>query len=95
MRVWNAKTGTDILLAPYKGHNGAVYTVAWSSDGKRIASGSAKPDKTVQVWNATTGGQVQSYRQHHDDVWGVSWSPNEQYIASGSFNSTVQVWWAT
>jgi WD40 repeat protein len=34
----------------YRGHRGAVNAVAWSPDGKRIASGS--DDATVQVWVA-------------------------------------------
>ncbi len=37
-------------LYTYRGHSGAVYAVAWSPDGKRIASGS--DDNTVQVWVA-------------------------------------------
>ena len=36
------------LLYTYRGHSGDVWAVAWSPDGKRIASGSY--DKTVQVW---------------------------------------------
>src|SRR5215813_2362815 len=39
------------LLFTYKGHSREVNAVAWSPDGKRIASGSN--DGTVQVWNAT------------------------------------------
>ena len=40
--------GTTIFT--YRGHSGGVNTVAWSPDGKRIASGSR--DQTVQVWGA-------------------------------------------
>ena len=39
-----------ILLCTYRGHSGAVATLAWSPDGTRIAS--ASDDKTVQVWQA-------------------------------------------
>jgi WD40 repeat protein len=40
----------NTALYTYRGHSGAVYAVTWSSDGKRIASGS--DDNTVQVWVA-------------------------------------------
>jgi eukaryotic-like serine/threonine-protein kinase len=64
--------------------------VAWSPDGRRIASGSG--DNTVQVWDAVGGGYVFTYRGHSDAVFAVAWSPDGKYIASGSNDYTVQVW---
>ena len=57
------------ILAPhplytYRGHSDGVYAVAWSPDGKRIASGSW--DHTVQVWDAVDGGNVYTYKGHSD-----------------------------
>lgn len=76
--------------------------MAWSPDGKRIASGSA--DGLVQVWDALTGNNVYTYRGHADYYWGhftsgqavysVAWSPDGKRIASGSNDMTVQVWQA-
>src|SRR3989442_11956943 len=50
------------MLYTYRGHFNAVSGVAWSPDGKRIAS--ASYDKTVQVWDAATGKRLVTYRQH-------------------------------
>jgi WD40 repeat protein len=77
-------------LYTYPGHHVFVNAVAWSPDGRRIASGS--DDRTVQVWNAADGSNVYTYRSHSNLVEAVAWSPDGKRIASGGFDSTVQVW---
>src|SRR5207248_943716 len=79
--------GTTIYT--YRG-DPPLYAVAWSPDGKRIASGDAAG--TVQVRNATTGAIVFSVHGHTNIVWAVAWSPAGKRIASASWDNTVQVW---
>ncbi len=79
-----------MLLYTYRGHSALVNAVAWSSDGKRIASGSY--DRTVQVWNAANGGHTFTYRGHFGPANAVAWSPDGKRIASASSDKTVQVW---
>jgi eukaryotic-like serine/threonine-protein kinase len=85
--------GTTILT--YSGHTDAVKGVSWSPDGKLIASGSL--DRTVRVWNSTTGKDVllPPYQGHSKGVKTVAWSPDGKYIASGGLDGTVQIWNAT
>ncbi len=78
------------LLYTYRGHSDYVHAVAWSSDGRRIASGS--DDQTVQVWDAANGGNVFTYRGHSYAVETVAWSPDDKHIASAGNDQTVQVW---
>ena len=75
-------------LYTYRGHSFIVSAVAWSPNGRRIASGS----EDVQVWDAADGGHVFTYRGHSDYVHAVAWSPDGRRIASGSNDTTVQVW---
>lgn len=74
----------------YSGHSDDITAVAWSPDGKRIASASS--DHTAQVWDASDGRHVLTYRGHSDGVLTLAWSPNGQYIATGGLDNTVQVW---
>src|SRR2546421_282395 len=80
----------QVTLHTYHGHSDRIDALAWSPDGKLIAS--ASDDATVQVWNATTGRTIFTYRGHRLGVKTVAWSPDGKRIASGSEDKTVQVW---
>lgn len=74
----------------YHGHPARVDAVAWSPDGKRIAS--ASDDHTVQICDAQTGATSLTYRGHAAEVYALSWSPDGKYLASAGADKTVQVW---
>src|SRR6266699_2209048 len=80
----------QVTLYTYHGHTSIITGVAWSPDGKRIAS--ASQDETVQVWDATTGKRLLTYQGHTSIVTAVAWSPDGVHIASASADHTVQVW---
>ncbi|KIK23348.1 hypothetical protein PISMIDRAFT_65472, partial [Pisolithus microcarpus 441] len=78
-------------LLGLEGHTDGVWSVAFSSDGKRIVSGSW--DKTVRVWDAERGVQIGSHLEGHTDkVNSVAFSPDGKRIVSGSDDKTVRVW---
>ena len=71
-------------------NNSEVNSVAWSPDGRKIASGSE--DKSVKVWDVTSGACLATLKGHRDAVSSVAYSPDGRKIASGSGDSTVKVW---
>jgi eukaryotic-like serine/threonine-protein kinase len=80
--------GTTLLT--YEGHASAITALAWSPNGKRLASGSW--DRTVHIWDAVTGTRILRYRGHATGVTTVAWSPDRKLLASGSDDGAVQVW---
>lgn len=71
-------------LSTYRGHTDAVNAVAWSPDGKCIASGG--DDKTVQVWNAADSTALFTCKGHFDEVSDLVW----KLLASKSLRSQTR-----
>jgi len=72
-------------LYTYRGHVDIAYGVAWSLDGKNIASWGR--DNTMQIWNASTFSHIRTYPM--GDI--LAWSPDWQFVASGDAHN-LQVW---
>jgi len=89
--VSNMLTTGQVISGPLKGHNGFVFTVTYSPDGKHIVSGSS--DSTICIWNVETGHMVSRFlKGHNDSVWSVAYSPNGKHIVSGSSDKTICIW---
>ena len=73
-----------------QGHTRMVYAVAFSPDGKTLASGSA--DTTIKLWDVATGQERAALKGHTNVAEGVCFSPDGQRLASVGKDQTVRVW---
>ncbi|AVH66905.1 WD40 repeat-containing protein [Nostoc sp. 'Peltigera membranacea cyanobiont' N6] len=77
-------------LLTLEGHTNWIRSVAFSPDGEILVSGS--DDKTVRLWNTTTGQFLRSLQGHKERVWSVAFSPDGKTVASSSEDKTVRLW---
>ncbi len=90
VRLWQFDAGTPRLQRQLVGHSSNVFTLAFSPEGARLASGSN--DGTILLWDSTTGQQLRTLSGHSQDIYSVAFSPDGQLLVSTSPDQTIRLW---
>ncbi len=86
--LWDTATGR--LRTTLNGHTGMVFSLAFSADGRTLASGGA--DSTVRLWDAASGQPRDVLRGHTSVVQSLAFGPDGYTLASGGTDGTVRLW---
>ncbi len=86
--VWEVATGNRLLRLD--GHEAGVKAVAYSPDGKTLATGGA--DRTARLWDAVTGKELRKFEGHAMVVEGVAFTPDGKLLATAARGGTVRLW---
>src|SRR5262249_24066145 len=88
LRLWDVATGGEAFAL--KGHGGEVRSVAFSPDGRTVATGSM--DKTIRLWDPATGREKRRLTGHRADVMAVAFAPDGGVLASGALDRSLRLW---
>ncbi|KAG2069022.1 WD40 repeat-like protein [Suillus decipiens] len=88
IKIWAAKTGE--LLATLDHDPLAVYSFAWTSDEKKLISGSF--DGSIRIFETATWQQIAVLQGHSRAVCAISVSRNDSLLASASCDETARLW---
>jgi WD40 repeat protein len=78
------------LLGSLLGHTRAVLTIAFSPDGKILATGS--DDNTIKLWKASTGQLITTLLGHSWSVVAITFTADSETVISASWDKTVKLW---
>ncbi|MBI1918524.1 MAG: WD40 repeat domain-containing protein, partial [Planctomycetes bacterium] len=90
VKVWDAETGKELLSL--EGHEGELRALAFSVDGKLLATGG--DDEAARLWDAESGKLLWTLEGHAGPVTGLAFSPDGRRLATvgGGSDETVRLW---
>jgi WD40 repeat protein len=86
--LWDVQRG--VRLSRLEGHRDPVKAVAFSPDGRWLAS--AGSDNAVILWDAINTKQISKLDGHTNEIRDLSFSPDSRFLASGSNDGSVIFW---
>ena len=86
--LWDVITGER--KKTITGDTDSVFSVAFSPDGRTLASG-GRNDR-IRLWDVITGKRKQTLTGHTDSVLSIAFSPDGRTLASGSWDKTIRLW---
>jgi WD40 repeat protein len=88
VHVWNSQTGAEIVCL--RGHKGSIYTIAFSPNGRLIAS--ISNDNSVRIWDSENGNEINRSENIVTRGNSIAFSPDGKRLAFEISDSIVKIW---
>jgi WD40 repeat protein len=93
VQICEIPSGQELLT--YRGHSGGIFQLAFSPDGKTIASVGGDRRKSTgeaKLWDASTGQDLHTLVGHTNIIRAVAFSPDGTRLATSGYDRTARVW---
>jgi WD40 repeat protein len=95
VRLWTLDKSAPLVPSrpeakPFEGHEGPIFAMVQSQDGKRILTGG--DDNTVRLWDAATGEELLVLLGHDKDVRHVALAPDGKTAYSCGMDRVLRIW---
>jgi WD40 repeat protein len=90
IKLWRAADGE--LLNTLKQDVGALHNIAFSPDGKMLASGSASATRNLLLYNVADGSLLRTVTAHENGTTCIAFTPDESLLVSGGGDYTLRLW---
>jgi hypothetical protein len=88
VRLWDVTTGSQV--GELKGHGKGITEVAFSRDGKLLASGST--NNTIRIWDLATKRELRTLIGHTSTIESIDFSPDSRLLASAADDGGTFLW---
>ena len=89
-RIWDRESGQILHTLKHGGEY--VHAVAFSPDGRFLATGSNDAAGFIQIWDTATGQRVRVIKGHEDAVLSIAYSKDGSRLLSSSYDKTARLW---
>jgi WD40 repeat protein/DNA-binding CsgD family transcriptional regulator len=93
-RIWDVKTGLELFSVQVHPNHRGVTSLAFSPDGRLLATASDGPEPLAKIWDIATGAEITTFSGHIQTrrIWGLAFSPDGGRVATGSQGGGLKIW---